>query len=202
MMKTTTAPKGNVTSRRLRWSTRDLLVAVAISIVFAIIQVGGNQLGAVLMAINPMFVAIPSGLFFLAGLLVMLIVRRPGACVLTRVVTALVTMAFSPFGWADLWMAVIFGLACEIPFAVTRYRRYNLLIACLGGVSAGLFSYAAMAAFGLFGVVPLGHILTAVGFVVSGAVIGGWLAFVLANAIAKTGVLNSFAIGQALQEEV
>jgi energy-coupling factor transport system substrate-specific component len=202
MMKTTTAPKNTVTSRRLRWTTRDLLVMAAIALVFAIVQTGGDHLGAILMAINPMFVAIPAGLYFCAGVMVMLIVRQPGACLLTRVITALATIPFSPFGWADLWMAVIFGLACEIPFAITRYRKYSLLIACFSGMSAGLFSYAAMAAFGLFGDAPLGHILTLTGFLLSGVVLGGWLAQVLVNAIAKTGVLNSFAVGQARREDI
>jgi energy-coupling factor transport system substrate-specific component len=154
------------------------------------------------MAINPMFVAIMSGLYFLGGLMVMLIVQRPGACVLTRIITALAIIPFTPFGWADLWMAVVFGLACEIPFAITRYRNYSLLVFCLSGAVACLISYAAMAVFGMFGVAPLAQIITAFGFVFSGVVLGGWLAHVLVKAIAKTGVLNSFAVAQSQQEEI
>jgi energy-coupling factor transport system substrate-specific component len=170
---------------------------VAIAIVFAIVLAGADYLNAVLMAINPMLVAILAGLYFLGSLMVMLIVRRPGACLLTRVIIALASIPFTPWGWSNLMMAVAFGLACEIPFALTRYRTYSLLVSCLGGAVAGLLSYAGMAAFGMFGVVPLLQIITAIGFVVSGVVLGGGLAQVLVNAIAKTGVLNSFAVGPA-----
>lgn len=35
-----------------------------------------------------------------------------------------------------------------------------------------------------------------------GALLGGWLAKALADAIAKTGVLNNFAIGQEIMKEI
>jgi len=154
------------------------------------------------MAINPMFVALLAGLYFLGSLMVMLIVRRPGACVLTRVIIALASIPFTPWGWSNLLMAIAFGLACEIPFALTRYRTYSLLISCLGDAVAGLLSYVGMAAFGMFAVAPLAQAVTAIGFVLSGVVLGGWLAHVLVNAIAKTGVLSGFAVGRSQREEV
>lgn len=46
-----------------------------------------------------------------------------------------------------------------------------------------------------------GQITIVVASIVSGAV-GGWLAKLLADAIAKTGVLSSYTVGQEHQKEV
>jgi energy-coupling factor transport system substrate-specific component len=122
--------------------------------------------------------------------------------VLTRIITALAIFTFSPFGWSILWMAVIFGLACEIAFAVKRYRNFRWPVVCVAGAIACLVSYAMMAVFGFFPMSALGQVGVALAFIVSGVLLGGLLALALVNAIAKTGVLNSFAVGQARREDI
>jgi energy-coupling factor transport system substrate-specific component len=56
--------------------------------------------------------------------------------------------------------------------------------------------------FGYFNLAPSVLTASVIVQIISSGILGGWLAKTLADAIAKTGVLNSFAIGQALQEEV
>ncbi len=197
---TTTQPK----PRLKDWTTRDLLVMAAISIAFGLILAGVNYLAGLLLAVNPMLAVIFSGLYFLPGLMIMLIVRRPGANILTRVIVNLAQLPFTPFGWAPLVMEpLFFGGAAEMPFLITRYRDFRLRIAVIGGVAAGVVSFLMMLAFGFFSGFSFGFIIATLAiFLLSGALLGGVLATVLVNAIAKTGVLNSFAIGQEQQEEI
>jgi energy-coupling factor transport system substrate-specific component len=91
----------------------------------------------------------------------------------------------------------------EIPFFVTRYRDFRLRILLISGAVAGLFAFAGVFAVGGATSVALPVLAMAlVLFIASGIGLGGWLAKVLGDAIARTGVLNSFAIGQAQQEEI
>lgn len=186
------------------WATRDLLVMTAIAIAFGLILAGVNYLGVGLMAINPLFASVFAGLYYLAGLMVMLIVRRPGANILTRVIVNLAMLPFTPFGWAPLILEpLFFGGAAELPFLITRYRNFRMHIAVFGGMAAGLVSFLLMWAFGLFSGLAAVLMIAALGiFLLSGALLGGVLATVLVNAIAKTGVLNSFAIAETQQEEI
>ncbi len=185
------------------WTTRDLMVMAAIAIVLGLLLAGVNYVSAALLAINPVFVAVLAGVYFLPGIMVMLIIRRPGAVVLTRVVINLIMIPFTPFGWMELVVNIIFGLASELPFTLTRYRDYRLRIPLLSGISAGLLSFVMMFAFAaLSDLTPFLQIIAAFLFPISGALLGGWLAHALANSIAKTGVLNNYAIGQERMEDI
>lgn len=89
------------------------------------------------------------------------------------------------------------------PITLTRYRDYRLRILLLSGISAGLLSFALMFAFAALNeLTPFLQIVALLLFPISGALLGGWLANALANAIAKTGVLNRFAIAEEQQEEI
>jgi energy-coupling factor transport system substrate-specific component len=184
------------------WSTRDLLVTAVIGIVFGLLTIGLDYISAALIAVNPALVSILSGLYYLPLIMVMYIVRRPGAAVLTILIVELALLPFNPFGWMTTLTSVIFGIACEAPFLLTRYRDFRTRILLISGAAASLLSFAGMFAFtGLSGLTAFVQIGALVLFVVSGVVAGG-LAKALADAIAKTGVLDSFAIGQERQEEI
>jgi len=185
------------------WTTRDILVTAAIAIVFGLLLSGVDYLSAVLVSISPVFASILAGFYFLPGIMVMYIIRRPGAAVLMRVLINLVMLSFTPFGWMHLVISVVFGLSSELPFLLTRYRDYRLRILLISGGLAGLLSFVLMFAFaGIANLAVTMQVIGLVVFVAGGALIGGALAKALADAIAKTGVLNSFAIGQEQRDEV
>jgi energy-coupling factor transport system substrate-specific component len=185
------------------WTTRDILVTAAIAIVFGLLLSGVDYFSAVLVSISPVFAGILAGFYFLPGIMVMYIIRRPGAAVLMRVLVNLVMLSFTPFGWMHLVISVVFGLSNELPFLLARYRDYRLRILLISGGLAGLLSFVLMFAFaGIANLAVTMQVIGLVVFVASGALIGGALAKALADAIAKTGVLASFAIGQEQRDEV
>ena len=185
------------------WTTRDILVTAAIAIVFGLLLSGVDYLSAVFVSISPVFAGILAGFYFLPGIMVMYIIRRPGAAVLMRVLINLVMLSFTPFGWMHLVISVVFGLSSELPFLLTRYRDYRLRILLISGGLAGLLSFVLMFAFaGIANLAVTMQVIGLVVFVAGGALIGGALAKALADAIAKTGVLASFAIGQEQRDEV
>ena len=186
-----------------KWTTRDLLVTTSLSLVFAILMLGADYLLAMfIMPLGPLAIYASTGIWFIPPIFIIYILRRPGVVLLSQLIMAIISVPFSPFGWMQLLGAVVVGLPIELVFWATRYRNYHLPVLLMGGIVAGVVNLA-------FGWVPYGISLLAMGMqitivvasIVSGAV-GGWLAKLLADAIAKTGVLSNYAVGQELQEEV
>lgn len=154
----------------------------------------GLALRAVL---GPVRDVIYAPLFFVPSLLSLYVVRRPGAGVVAALFVGLVQVPFTPFGWTSLIGALPSGVASELPFLLTRYRRFGLPMLMGAGAVAGLITIA------LF-YVPAGYqnlalavqVSLIVGFAAGGAVLGGLLAKLLADAVARTGVLSAYPIGR------
>jgi energy-coupling factor transport system substrate-specific component len=185
------------------WSTRDLLVTAVIGIVFGLVVSGAMNLAIVLQAaLTPligMILVMP--VFVLAGVMAPYIIRKPGAAVISELVIGLVMVSFTPYGFAALWGGrLIEGVTYEVPFLVTRYRRWGWISMMLSPGLATTVSFTmAMFAYGGFNLEPGMIVLLYVGSFVAAA-IGGALAKSLADAVAKTGVLASYAIGQQEEE--
>ena len=186
------------------WSTRDLLVTAAIGIVFGPVIAGALNLSIFLMAALTPLAAYPLvwPIFVLAAVMAPYIIRKPGAAVISELVTGLIMVPFTPYGFATLVGRLIEGVAYESPFLVTRYRRWGWISMMLSPALAVMPMFTmVMFSMGGFNLEPGMIVLLYAGSLVAGA-IGGALAKALADAVAKTGVLNSFAIGQAQQEEI
>ncbi|WP_237565265.1 ECF transporter S component [Ornithinimicrobium cavernae] len=125
------------------------------------------------------------------------IIRRPLAGVIAEVLASVVEVVFlgSPVGPTLIIAALIQGVGSELPFALTRYKRYGWTVFAVSGLlGAGLvFFYSAFRS-GWYGQ-DLFTLRLAVQCV-SGVVLGGLLARVVVEALARTGVVDNFAIGR------
>jgi energy-coupling factor transport system substrate-specific component len=129
------------------------------------------------------------------------IVRRPFAGVIAEVLASVIEVVFlgSAVGPILFVAAAIQGAGSELPFALTRYRRFDWLTYALSGLCGAGFVFV-FSAFrsGWFGqdIVLLRLVIQ----LVSGVVLGGLLAKVTVDGLARTGVVDNFAIGRALAE--
>ena len=181
------------------WRTVDVVVvgvlAVAVGLLEWVWNVAQPTITAPFSA-TPL-TALTVGVWLLPGPLGMLVVRRPGAAVLTSTLAAVVAALLgSSWGWAVVYYGFLQGLAPELVFAATRYRRFGLPVALLAGASAGvavtaldLLVYFPSVSAG-FGVVYLGCA------VLSGVVVAGLGAWALTRALARSGALAAFASGR------
>src|SRR5690606_22887085 len=101
----------------------------------------------------------------------------------------------SPVGPTLILAAALQGLGSELPFWITRYRRFGWTVFAVSGLlGAGLVFWFSAFRGGWYGqevfALRLGMQL------VSGVVRGGLLAKVIVDALARTGVLDNFAIGR------
>lgn len=185
-----------------RLALRDILLLVMLGVVFgflywALVQ-AWNALAVVMGPAGDLAQHVLLGGWLLVAPIAIAIIRRPFVGIIAEVIASVIEVVFlgSPAGPTLLIAATLQGLGSELPFALTRYRRFGWWVYALSGVLGALlvFFYSAFR-FGWFGQEIL---LLRLGLqLVSGLVLGGLLAKVIVGALQRTGVLDEFAIGRA-----
>jgi energy-coupling factor transport system substrate-specific component len=193
---TTTTPRG--------WRTVDIVVGAVVAVAFGVVFLAWN---AVNIAADPVFAflrplqAILYGVWLLPGVLVGLIVRRPGAAFLGGFLSASVSVLLgSPYGIDAVLSGAIQGAAAEVAFALGLYRAWTLPFAMLAGGLAGVAAtvHDVIAYYPDTGVdfwLIYGVAAAASGIAIAG--VGSWL---LLRALVGAGVLGDFAAGREQRE--
>ncbi len=190
------ARTGAPTPRRPRWRTRDLVLVVVLGVTFGFLYWALVQAWVALtVVLGDLTQHALLGGWLIVAPVALAITRRPGAGIVAEVLASVVEVVFlgSPVGPMLIIAALLQGLGSEIPFALTRYRRYGWGVFALSGLLGAVlvFGFSAARA-GWFGSDLL---MLRLGMqAVSGLVLGGLLARVLVLALRRTGVLDSFAI--------
>lgn len=180
------------------WKLRDIVLLVILAIVCGLLYEIWGLLYNVLNVSSAAGQGVMNGIWLLAGVLIPVIIRRPGAAILAELIASIVEMAAgSGWGLATVLSGVMQGLGAEIGFAVFAYKRYDMFAAVLAGMLSFVgflpqwfFEYQG----GDFG--PVNQTLYIVVSLISGAILAGWLGKVMASALNKTGVLRNFEIGR------
>ncbi|MFE4469584.1 ECF transporter S component [Leifsonia sp. NPDC056824] len=193
--------------RILRWRVVDIVVAsvvaVAAGVVFWVWGQAYNPISGPVTAVLPGFQGILNGPWLFAGVLVALIVRKPGAALYGEVVAAVVSMLIgTQWGFATLLSGVVQGLGAEIVFALFLYARWNLVTALIAGAGTGLAESILDLIYSYPGSKPEFAIVYTITTTVSGIVVAGLGSWLLVKAIARTGALNRFAAGREVTGRV
>lgn len=182
-----------------RWTTRELIVTVVISVALGLIFMA---YGILYLALAPLLgqvgIMLLLGFYYLTGILVPYIVRRPGTALLASFLAAVTELLVgSPFGIAAVWAGLIQGLGAEVVFALRGWRDYRLPILIAAAVLSGVFAYVYEYFLLSYGVlepmVQLGLFLVRIP---SAVILAGWLGKILGDALARTGVLRGLAIAR------
>ena len=191
---------------RLKWRPVDIAVGAAFGAACGVIFWGFNfaymPISSVLGAVLPGLAWVTHAMWYFSGTLALLILRRPGAALYVNVVGTLVeTVIGSQYGVGFVIVsALLQGAFAEIPFALTRYRVFNLPISVVSGLLVALeygfylllFRYQGVAIVSPRGIVHLISELT------GGALLSGVMPWFLMLGLARTGVLDRLASGRAL----
>ena len=173
----------------MNWRMKEVVMTVILSVACGVIYLGWSTLWIPVSAIVG-----PVGANFMFG--VAYIIRKPGAALIAETAAAAVELLTgSHFGLSSLLIGVFQGAGAEIAFAMFRYQRYNLFTLMLSGALAavGSMTYSLIAnGFGYYTTEKL--VLTFIIQVISGIILGGWLAKAVVGALAKTGVLDQYEI--------
>lgn len=191
---------------RLKWRPVDIAVGAALGAACGVIFWGFDfaymPISSVLGAVLPGLASVTHAMWYFSGTLALLILRRPGAALYVNVVGTLVeTVIGNQYGVGFVIVsALLQGAFAEIPFALTRYRVFNLPISVVSGLLVALeygfylllFRYQGVAIVSPRGIVHLISELT------GGALLSGVMPWFLMLGLARTGVLDRLASGRAL----
>ncbi|KOX18202.1 ECF transporter S component [Nocardiopsis sp. NRRL B-16309] len=182
---------------RLRsWRTVDIVVAAVIGVAIGVVFWAWNILWTIT---APLFVAFPPGqaviygMWLISGVLGGLIIRKPGAALLTAIAAASVSAVLgTQWGVMVILDGTLQGILPELVFLAFGYRRWGMGVAVLAAAVAGIspairdnltynvtWSLDLKLAYGLI-------------VILSAAVIAGVGARLLTTALAKSGALAPF----------
>lgn len=186
----------------LRWDLKDIVLLVTLGVVFgflywALVQ-GWIALSVAMGPLGDLTQHVLLGGWLLVAPIALAIVRRPGAGVAAEVIASVIEVVFlgSAVGPILFVAAALQGLGSEIPFAAGRYRRFGWVrFALSGALGAGLVFFFSAFRSGWYDT-DLFWIRLVIQLA-SGVLLGGVLAKVIVNALARTGVVDDFAIGRA-----
>ena len=181
-----------------RWTLRDTVVMAVLGVVYGALYVGFVPVWGLLSGIiGPFALDLIYGVWFMASITAAYIIRKPGVAFTTEVLAALAEMPWGVAGAGALIGGVMQGFACEIPFALTRWRKYNTAVLMASGMTASVFTMVHN--WFLFGYneFPVGMLTCHVGgAALSGALIAGIGGKAVADGLAATGALRSFPLGR------
>ncbi|WP_082474060.1 ECF transporter S component [Curtobacterium sp. Leaf261] len=198
--------RGGRRPRSLRWRVVDIVVAsvlaVAAGLVFTLWDLGYAPISAGLQLVLPGMQSLVGGVWLLAGVLVGIVVRKPGAALYGELVAATVeALMGNVWGPMTLESGLVQGLGAELVLAIFLYRSYRLPVVMLAGAVAGLALGFNDLVFYYAGYAPAFSITYVVCAVLSGAVVAGIGSWLLVRALARTGVLSGFAVGRELRAD-
>lgn len=170
----------------------DVLIAVVIAFVFAVIY---SVWGVLYTALQPLGLHLNElvyGMWFIAAVVAYLIIRKPGVALLAEFgAGAGETIVLLQFDTMLIMYALLQGMACELVFAATRYRSTAMVTAIIAGIAAALITLPPDWFYGYLGYIEGWNLALMIIFrVLSGALIGGGLAHLIYQSLKETGVLK------------
>lgn len=189
-------------SSLFNWQLKDIMLLVVLGVVFGflywVLVQGWIALSVVTGPFGDLTQHVLLGGWLLVAPIAIAIIRRPFVGVIAEVIASVIEVVFlgSAVGPLLFLSAAIQGVGSELPFALTGYRRYNWLVYALSGaLGAGVVFFHTAFTAGWYGTDLL--LLRLIIQVTSGIALGGLLAKVIVDALARTGVVDNFAIGRA-----
>ncbi len=182
------------------WRTVEVVLVANLALVFGLLFLGWAvvwDLAKPLNAILPGLRDAVYGFWFIAAVLGAYIVRKPGAAIATETLAAAAEfLAGGEWGLTLLLSGLVQGGMAELVFALTGYRRFDLPTLMAAGAAAGVGSLVVDYLFWYSDKAPWVLGLMLVFRILSGAILGGWLAKVIGDALHRAGALGAFAIAQ------
>lgn len=170
----------------------DVLVTLLVSIVFGVIYYLWTPMYYVVQPLGFQLDQLIQGVWFMAAVVAFLLIRKPGVGLLAELAAGVFSAYLgSTWGWAVIFYGLLQGLFAELIFLLFRYRRYDLAVAILAGVTSAVASLLVDYQQGYITDLAVWNLSLMVGArLLSGAVLAGVLSYGLVKALEATGVTN------------
>jgi energy-coupling factor transport system permease protein len=179
----------------LKYTTRDIVIVAVIAAIAGVINTGTGQVWYLAnSSLGPLGGALLQGAFMWAYILVVWLVRKPGAALFLGLIeTSVEVLLGNASGIGTLGWGLTQGLAVEAvvdrwlqpPWAVDRHAGWRSLFSVWHPMDRIFYGWDPSYASDVWMAIPIN--------LISGAVFSGLIGYYLATAIAKTGLVRSAA---------
>lgn len=190
---------GQESGTKGKWlSTMDLLTMAAIAVVGAafasyVFPALMNVATPVFAFLGPVGWIAVSGVYVIFPVLFGLLVAKPGATTIYAVLQGLVEILFgNAFGAMAMLYSGLEGLGADIGLGIFRYRGSLPSAMVAGGLGSLIIDVVYLFIFGMASARNV--ILGGITAFISGAVLGGLVAWLIARALARTGVVGRIGL--------
>jgi len=179
------------------WKLNEIVVLVVLSVALGVLFWGWtfvSSLATPLSAIGLNYLL--AGIWFTGGTLVPFLIRKPGAALFGELIAAILEGFITQWGLTAAIWGLVQGLGCELVFASTRYKRWDLKVMIVAGMVSGIFSYFLDFFYSQYWTLqPWVWIIQIVSIVLGGAFWAGFVAHRVGKGIIKTGAASNLLSG-------
>ena len=172
----------------------EILVTVLIAVVFAMIYNIWNFVYKAVQVSGLHIEELTYGAWFMAAIVAYLIIPKAGIALLAEFAAgAGETIVMGRFDIATMIYALLQGLACEIIFAIFKYKSRTAMVAMSAGLLAAIATLPLDFAYGYLAEIASWNLALYIGFrLISGIVVAGLLSYIIVKALDQTGVTRLF----------
>ncbi|BBK28562.1 thiamine ABC transporter permease [Staphylococcus arlettae] len=172
----------------------EILVTVLIAVVFALIYNIWNFVYKAVQVSGLHIEELTYGAWFMAAIVAYLIIPKAGIALLAEFAAgAGETIVMGRFDIATMIYALLQGLACEIIFAIFKYKSRTAMVAMLAGLLAAIVTLPLDFAYGYLAEIASWNLALYIGFrLISGIIVAGLLSYIIVKALDQTGVTRLF----------
>jgi energy-coupling factor transport system substrate-specific component len=184
------------------WRLVDVVVAAVLAVAFGVVfwQWGVVWAPLFLGQVNPLAYLV-SGVWLVPGVLAGLVIRKPGAALLTETVAAVASALLgSVWGLDTVASGIMQGAVAELVLALLLYRSFGPVAAVLAAAGAAVGEWIHDMAFYYAGTAFEVQLAYGAFMLISAAIIAGIGSWLLVRALAATGVLAPFPSGRDVPE--
>lgn len=188
------------TPRQSGWTTRETVVVSVSSVVFGMLYLAWVQLWLIAQGlIGPLAMDIVFGFWFAGSVFNAYVIRKPFVALSTALIASLAeVLTGNPAGAILLLTGLVQGAGSELPFLLTRWRRYSVPILALSSVSAAIFSFAYNWVRFDYQTLEAGLLIAMFAIrITSGVLLGSLLPLFFARRLRRTGVFAGLAVDDA-----
>lgn len=194
----------------LNWKLKDVLMIAVCAILFGIIFLGATYAGGILYGLlTP--AGMPSlgyepfyGIYFMAAAFGIYVMRKPGTGIVAEMLAAIIECLLGNyFGPIIILSGLVQGVGFELIFALKKYKKFDTVTMVEGAVICSVITL-------IYNLIISGYNLIAVPVlalmlvvrIISAIVIDGFVTKLLADGLAKAGVLKGYAISQGMSRDL
>ena len=172
----------------------EILVTVLIAVVFALIYNIWNFVYKAVQVSGLHIEELTYGAWFMAAIVAYLIIPKAGIALLAEFAAgAGETIVMGRFDIATMIYALLQGLACEIIFAIFKYKSRTAMVAMLAGLLAAIVTLPLDFPYGYLAEIASWNLALYIGFrLISGIIVAGLLSYIIVKALDQTGVTRLF----------